>query len=736
MERYIDLYKLKIIDYFEDIIKCKKELDNYNLATIFEYYSCIQLMKKHNEIFMVYNDISVDFKRERELNQNDTGIDFINKKGDYYGQAKLRKKTLSWGEVSTFLAHMFCSDFGTKGVLTYNSGITFSPQLELKKNKLILEPYDKEEFIQYCHGLLLERNNLTNKIKSINKHELRDYQEEATKMIIDNPYENVIINLPTGSGKTVIMSKSMDYNDSKKIYLILIPRVILLDQTRETIEYFQPHYIGKIQLIGDSNRKYKFNPNKNVVICVYNSIDYVLPHISKFYKIYIDEAHHIMRPLIYIEDDEDGIETSDDTSTIDEELNQTYIDKINNLRETDKCVYFSATIDEEEYMVYYHKSVRWMIDKGYLCDYQVKFPIFNRVDDKLVCRYLTDKYRHYIVYCSDRIKGLEINGYLNEYLPCSSGYIDCFTHKKERNDLIKKYKEGVLKYLVNVRVLTEGFDAPITQGVCMMHIPTSKKLLIQILGRMLRLHDMKTMANIILPIMEVEEAVKTAKVMKLLAENDDKYGELFNKKDYKGYIEEEMVRYIEENNGVNSEENDSTYVEFDTEIKHLYDIVFDSMGNSLDNVEKWRYKLGVVKEFIDLNCKRPSRTCKNKEEKILGVWISNQLMNSKDKTQIMKETEIYNLWNEFVNDDKYKEYFMDNMNVWKNNLDKVKEFIDLNCKRPSRTCKNKEEKILGSWIGHQLTNSKNKTHIMKETEIYNLWNEFVNDDKYKEYFNN
>ena len=236
--------------------------------------------------------------------------------------------------------------------------------------------------------------------------------------------------------------------------------------------------------------------------------------------------------------------------------------------------------------------------------------------------------------------------------------------------------------------------------------------------------------------MEVEEAVKTAKVMKLLAENDDKYGELFNKKDYKGYIEEEMVRYIEENNGVNSEENDSTYVEFDTEIKHLYDIVFDSMGNSLDNVEKWRYKLGVVKEFIDLNCKRPSSTSKNKEEKVLGIWIGRQLKNSNDKTQIMKEVEIYNLWNEFVNDDKYKEYFMDNMNVWKNNLDKVKEFIDLNCKRPSNKSKNKEEKVLGSWIGTQLKNNKNKTEIMKETEIYNLWNEFVNDDKYKEYFNN
>jgi recombinational DNA repair protein RecT len=156
----------------------------------------------------------------------------------------------------------------------------------------------------------------------------------------------------------------------------------------------------------------------------------------------------------------------------------------------------------------------------------------------------------------------------------------------------------------------------------------------------------------------------------------------------------------------------------------------------MDNMNVWKNSFDKVKEFIDLNCKRPSSTSKNKEEKVLGFWIGRQLKNAKNKTQIMKEVEIYNLWNEFVNDDKYKEYFMDNMNVWKNKLDKVKEFIDLNYKRPLGKSKNKEEKVLGSWIGTQMKNTKNKTEIMKEIEIYNLWNEFVNDDKYKEYFNN
>lgn len=65
--------------------------------------------------------------------------------------------------------------------------------------------------------------------------------------------------------------------------------------------------------------------------------------------------------------------------------------------------------------------------------------------------------------------------------------------------LLKKYKEGKIPFLVNVRILVEGFDAPITKGICFMHLPSSNTTLIQIIGRALRLHPLKTIAHIILP---------------------------------------------------------------------------------------------------------------------------------------------------------------------------------------------------------------------------------------------
>ena len=100
----------------------------------------------------------------------------------------------------------------------------------------------------------------------------------------------------------------------------------------------------------------------------------------------------------------------------------------------------------------------------------------------------------------------------------------------------------------------------------------------------------------------------------------------------------------------------------------------------------------------------------------------------------MKKEEVYNQWTDFINDDKYKEYFLDNDIIWNNNLEKVKKYIDDNKKRPSESNKDKEIKTLGSWISTQQNNYKTKSQIMSSEEINNKWTDFINDDKYKEYF--
>jgi len=48
--------------------------------------------------------------------------------------------------------------------------------------------------------------------------------------------------------------------------------------------------------------------------------------------------------------------------------------------------------------------------------------------------------------------------------------------------------------------------------------------------------------------------------------------------------------------------------------------------------------------------------------KKLRIWINTQIITHKRKTNIMKNTEIYTKWFEFVNDNKYNQYFISNKN--------------------------------------------------------------------------
>lgn len=65
------------------------------------------------------------------------------------------------------------------------------------------------------------------------------------------------------------------------------------------------------------------------------------------------------------------------------------------------------------------------------------------------------------------------------------------TSKKDRKKIIQDFKARKFKYLVNVAVLTTGFDASHVDVVAMLRLTESISLLQQIIGRGLRLHILK-----------------------------------------------------------------------------------------------------------------------------------------------------------------------------------------------------------------------------------------------------
>lgn len=75
--------------------------------------------------------------------------------------------------------------------------------------------------------------------------------------------------------------------------------------------------------------------------------------------------------------------------------------------------------------------------------------------------------------------------------PDLSAMITGDTPKAERASIIARFKAQRIKYLVNVAVLTTGFDAPHVDVIAILRKTESVGLLQQIIGRGLRLHDDK-----------------------------------------------------------------------------------------------------------------------------------------------------------------------------------------------------------------------------------------------------
>jgi len=152
------------------------------------------------------------------------------------------------------------------------------------------------------------------------------------------------------------------------------------------------------------------------------------------------------------------------------------------------------------------------------------------------------------------------------------------------------------------------------------------------------------------------------------------------------------------------------------------------------NIKNWYNYLENVKQFMDKENMRPNSRSKNEDEKKLGRWIGTQLKNYKKGKYIMKDEKIRQSWEEFINDSRYKQYFLSNEEIWYNNLENVKQFMDKEHIRPNSMNKNEDEKKLGIWLGTQLNNYKKGTYIMKDEKIKQSWEEFINDSRYKQYF--
>ncbi|MEK6676402.1 MAG: DEAD/DEAH box helicase family protein [Planctomycetota bacterium] len=164
-------------------------------------------------------------------------------------------------------------------------------------------------------------------------------------------------------------------------------------------------------------------------------------------------------------------------------------------------------------------GVRELILQGYLCPLRTKAgmlkPDTNQLhirggeyiageveelmdDDTLVlsaCREMIEHTRDrksVLIFASGVRHGQHICRVMTERHNVECAFVCGETPSLERNELIRRFREGELKYLCNVNVLTTGFDAPNIDCVAMVRPTLSPGLYYQMVGRGFRLHPGKT----------------------------------------------------------------------------------------------------------------------------------------------------------------------------------------------------------------------------------------------------
>jgi hypothetical protein len=748
-----------------------EQLDNYQLAQLWELYCAIHLTGAHQRPFWLYSDVLPDFKERENMPHSDQGVDLCDCR-ETIVQCKLRTGTLTWQEVATFFGcqNTFSRDTGQRElrwphmVVARNAESTLSRNLGGHMRGVTDWSVPRDTVVQWLTKLVANPPVLPVEaaLASVTLH---DYQRDAVECVVAGLQQgrNVIVSLPTGTGKSMVMLHAMD---PRHQYLVLVPRVVLMYQLQQLASLLFPRM--SVQCVGDG--QHDVAPGVMVTLCVYNSVELVLPHMSQFVQVFVDEAHHVAVPEIYAPesdccsvwsggdsvvdgDDDDDAQWSDDSYDSDDASteqddeddkaseqeentvgmvqdedtgapNSTYLTHIASLARTKLMVFLSATIDDDalpEPLVF-RRDVRTMIEAGYICDYTIHVPIFTvTATDEAVAKYLVAGYRSIIVYCPTRAAGVAFTAVLNKVQPGCAGYVDAHTSFGDRERVLGAFKREELAFVVNVQVLVEGFDAPCTRGVCFMHVPQSDVKVVQVVGRALRTHPGKHLAHVLLPCLTENDAVAASFFIRTVARTDSRVRQSCVVARVGGYVQLERVRT--DDNGVDAD--------VETELSvHLTEVVYSSLG-VVTRDDRWEEAYAQAVAWFKEHGAWPSHAAKDPTEKRLGTWCVTQRQGKK-KGQLAPEREARlretaGWWWEVDLEDEWKQQYAQAV-AW---------FKEHNA-WPYEKSKDATERRLGVWCNKQRGwKKKRKMTTERETRLSSTegwWWEVDLEDEWKQQY--
>ncbi|EPS42372.1 hypothetical protein H072_3654 [Dactylellina haptotyla CBS 200.50] len=359
---------------------------------------------------------------------------------------------------------------------------------------------------------------------------LRDYQEECIQAVLDHHdqgHRRLGISLATGSGKTVIFTQLIDrvkpLRENATQTLILVHRRELVEQAAAHCRNLYPDKtvelemgtthasgnaditVASIQSINSGSRISKFDPNT-------------------FKLILIDEAHHAVAKSYRKTLDHFGAMKKDA---------EVYLVGVSATFNRSDGLKLGAVIDH----IVFHKDFVSMIDSGWLSkvlfttvksnlklsdvrltgangDFnlgELSNAVNTPENNDVTVRSWMEKAgnrKSTLVFCVDIAHVVDMTNTFRRY-----GYEAFFvtgeTPIKERTQLLEEFKAGKFPVLVNCGVYTEGTDIPNIDCVLLSRPTRSKTLLVQMIGRGMRLHKSKEDCHIIDVVGSVDKGVVT-----------------------------------------------------------------------------------------------------------------------------------------------------------------------------------------------------------------------------------
>lgn len=358
---------------------------------------------------------------------------------------------------------------------------------------------------------------------------LRQYQEECIQSVLSylkNGHRRLGISLATGSGKTVIFTQLIDRvvpeNGKATKTLILAHRRELVEQAARHCTRAYPEKTIEIEM-GDAHA----TGQADITIASVRSLQ--MGRLDKydpdtFKLVLVDEAHHIVAPGYLEVLEHFGLDESKSDGPGLVGVSATF-SRFDGLK-------LGTAIDH----IVYHKDYVDMIGEKWLCD--VKFTTvksgvnlsrvktnkdgdfaisqlsnavnnddINEVTIKSWFEEAGDR-KSTLVFCVDLNHVASLTDTFRKY-GVDARFITGETRKTIRGARLDAFKGGEFPVLLNCGVFTEGTDMPNVDCILLARPTKSRNLLVQMIGRGMRLHPGKKDCHVIDMVASLETGIVT-----------------------------------------------------------------------------------------------------------------------------------------------------------------------------------------------------------------------------------